>query len=1296
MKIFGIQIGKSPTPKPVIIEDQVPEVKAQIPPTKKPTKIPAVSDPTLRYNATKARGRGMFQASEYDLSEIGRIEDSVAGHRCTIIKSGNQIDVVTFEELYQRYECFVESNNKDRIIDPNIETLTWENEKPCWKQIKQIIRHRVNKKGFAVYQKNGCTVVTADHSLIEKDTLREITALQLVETQGQLAKIIGQIPREIDHNPFVDIVAFVYQLDRASWTNSIIRYQYQGYNKQKGIIRELTIPRYLEKKDLLVVLGAYLSEGSVVYNSDTNRYGQFCISNSNINWLKNVQKSFDNLFGPVSKIKTYKDGISKLTCPRELIATLFANLGGYQSENKKIPSFCFSLNQEHASILLKYMIDGDGNRQSYGWSYTTKSNRLASGYSTLLRLLNINHTFNYRKNHGRIYYNIRTNLFYETKQTKTFLLETNFNNEYVYDLEVEDTHMFTDAAGQILLHNTDSYVRQAFGKKIGLMFKEGWDITGPETRVIKYIKARLDQIAQASNIPTSKLFRDIGTGLIKKSNCFLLKVRKTEASGGRIRTEPGKKVPLQPVAAYFVMPAETMQYQLSGNKIVKWQQKMPNGDIDFHAPNNVLHFYYDRKEGFVFGTPTLIPVVDDIRALRKIEENIELLVYQHLFPLFHYKVGTETMPASIDESGNYEVDVVRQEIMYMPTEGSIVTPERHEIKAIGSEGRALRAEGYLEHFKKRVFAGLGVSAVDMGEGETANRATADNMSRNLIDAVKDFQQVAEIFINEYIIKELLLESTFGEDILDDERRCYLKFKEIDVDAQIKKEAHNADQFVKGAITWDELRVRNGDEPIQVPTRQEMDSETDTADKYPQWHKTFWKLFDEPKLLIQSLDEPFSPTAKAVARSQSLEPTSADMDEAGQAQQDQEIALEKERTKAKIAVAKAKPKTVTRPSAPKRKDGYLANTFVEVKKDVVQRVSRELKLDYDWVGTIVRAQMTPTINRLITEQVTAFRRGYAQYTNVTDSAFVKQVGTARTLFRDRSERYINRLTENVISTLRRNVDNNDDITEIKAKTRAVFDTLQYRTTFIEDVEVRKAHAFGRVIGARIKAAGDIDVKVWSTTTQEDACTNCKARSGQLMPVTFITLEDVPPYHASCKCALHIEFTDTSLTTQDSAIDKPVEGDIPESDYTSCPKCGKTAIRKKDTPDIYNCRACKHSFRVVQDDQTESEKTEDGKLKKPQKVGPRSKRSQFTKCVMKAMSRLRAQHPDWDEDKLEMLAEAACDHLLQDSGDEEIEDGAKLERCVLRVKQRLRSEHPDWSDDKIKSSAFAICNASLKGK
>jgi len=266
------------------------------------------------------------------------------------------------------------------------------------------------------------------------------------------------------------------------------------------------------------------------------------------------------------------------------------------------------------------------------------------------------------------------------------------------------------------VEDSEAYVRQAFKKKVGLFLKEGFDYIGPNKRAVKYIKTRFAQLARASSIPHAELIRRIASSLVRKSNAFLVKVRDVDASGGSVRVDNGKK--LKPIAAYFPLPPETVEIETDGSgKPMRYRQRLPNGiNIEF-APQDIVHFTFDRKEGFLFGTPTLTPVIDDIRALRRIEENVELLVYKHLFPMFQYIVGTEQLPAGLTEDGLREIDVAKQMIQYMPSEGGIVTPERHKIEMIGAEGKALRAEAYLEHFKRRVFAGLGMSAVDYGEGD---------------------------------------------------------------------------------------------------------------------------------------------------------------------------------------------------------------------------------------------------------------------------------------------------------------------------------------------------------------------------------------------------------------------------------------------------------------------------------------------------------------------------------------------------------------------------------------------------
>ena len=285
------------------------------------------------------------------------------------------------------------------------------------------------------------------------------------------------------------------------------------------------------------------------------------------------------------------------------------------------------------------------------------------------------------------------------------------------------------------ISDVEGYVNRAFLIKTGLMFKEGWELVGRNNLTIKYIKERFEQMSAATGTPMGITLQHIGADLIETSNSFLVRVRNLKASGGQVRILPGTKIKLEPTAGYFPMHVSTVKFRRDeyGN-ILQYRQQLPSGYYqDFESPD-VLHFYYHRKEGFLVGTPSLIPVKDDIRALRRIEENIEMLLYQHLFPLYHYQVGTLEAPARMNPDGMDEVQVVQGEINSMPSEGMIVTSERHKIVAIGAESRALRAESYLLHFKQRVFAGLGASSVDFGDADSSNRSCYSEDTETLTDS----------------------------------------------------------------------------------------------------------------------------------------------------------------------------------------------------------------------------------------------------------------------------------------------------------------------------------------------------------------------------------------------------------------------------------------------------------------------------------------------------------------------------------------------------------------------------------
>ena len=110
-----------------------------------------------------------------------------------------------------------------------------------------------------------------------------------------------------------------------------------------------------------------------------------------------------------------------------------------------------------------------------------------------------------------------------------------------------------------IIEDAESIVRQAHRRKTSLMFKEGYDFVSKNQQSLSYVQERLDQIAQATNIPTQEFLKKIGISLVRLSNAFVVKVRSAKLSSGQIRTSPEKKKVL-PVAGYFILPAENMKY----------------------------------------------------------------------------------------------------------------------------------------------------------------------------------------------------------------------------------------------------------------------------------------------------------------------------------------------------------------------------------------------------------------------------------------------------------------------------------------------------------------------------------------------------------------------------------------------------------------------------------------------------------------------------------------------------------------------------------------------------------------
>jgi len=367
--------------------------------------------------------------------------------------------------------------------------------------------------------------------------------------------------------------------------------------------------------------------------------------------------------------------------------------------------------------------------------------------------------------------------------------------------------------------DTDSYVKQAVQKYKELFWKEGWRITGENQEAVSYIYQRIDYMEMAMKKPFLDFLIEVSDQMIKFGNVFIVKAR-----GDLNQYFPSKLTPVgesnsMPITGYYLIPTE--QVRILRDKYNRPKSYMQQTDPMTYAPtdrdpvwsaNRVIHLYFDRKPGRAFGTPFLVNALDDVVALRQMEEDIQNLVHRELFPLYKYVIGTADQPAEPEE-----IEKAAAEIENLRSEGGLILPYRHDVDVIGAGKEVLDADAYLHHFKERVSIGLGISPHHLGMTMNGgNRSMTERLDTSLYDKIKQFQKQFAEMIRLNIFNELLFEGGFDpiQNPIESDlsERCFFKFNEIDVDTQVKKETHVMQKYVNSLITLPEARVELGLNP----------------------------------------------------------------------------------------------------------------------------------------------------------------------------------------------------------------------------------------------------------------------------------------------------------------------------------------------------------------------------------------------------------------------------------------------------------------------------------------------------
>jgi len=317
-----------------------------------------------------------------------------------------------------------------------------------------------------------------------------------------------------------------------------------------------------------------------------------------------------------------------------------------------------------------------------------------------------------------------------------------------------------------------------------------------------------------TGISIQELFERISRQLITFSNCMVIKVRnKNSTSAHAYRTFDGKL--RQPVAAYFVQPMEYMQIHRDEAGNIKKYRLGSDPDKDW-IPEDVIHILVHKHEGYAFGTPMVVPVMDDILSLRQVEENLQVLVFQHAIPLYHFIIGTEA-----EEGHTDEIDELNAQVEQMPTYGSLTTTNRVKIDVLGARRESMDLEPILDYWMNRVLGGFGMSSVSFGRPDTANRGTATTVIKEFQTTTAMFQRAIKHAVEFHIIREILEEAGYNYLTLKDRDRVELYIPEVDLDEQIKREVHEAYKYEHNSISEAEMRIGLGMDPIDDENRKYM-------------------------------------------------------------------------------------------------------------------------------------------------------------------------------------------------------------------------------------------------------------------------------------------------------------------------------------------------------------------------------------------------------------------------------------------------------------------------------------------
>jgi len=341
----------------------------------------------------------------------------------------------------------------------------------------------------------------------------------------------------------------------------------------------------------------------------------------------------------------------------------------------------------------------------------------------------------------------------------------------------------------------DGILRRAINLYTEHILKNDFELTSKNLKIQRHVNRRMKEIQNLTGISFYETLNWISTQLVTYGNAYVVKQRDRKKSALGKRFKSYGKVS-DPIVGLFLVDASTIEIGLNNQGNVTSYKQRIRGEEREWDERDVIHFNYNKIPGTLTGMSPILPVLDDVRALRKLEEEIEILGFQYSIPLYLYKVGNKDVPPAPGE-----VEEVSNVVNNMPAYGMLVVPGHHSIEVPSNANDTIDIIKYVNHFKQRIYGGLGVSPVAMGEVSTSNRNTAEVLDGAMQTITKTYQSIIKNRLEIDLFKEIMLDGGFKS--LDDELE--FNFPEIDLENQIKKETHIVQLWQNNLISRTEAR-----------------------------------------------------------------------------------------------------------------------------------------------------------------------------------------------------------------------------------------------------------------------------------------------------------------------------------------------------------------------------------------------------------------------------------------------------------------------------------------------------------